>query len=192
MSMTMADAAYEAHAAAEALDELRAEAIADFQQERLRSYYEEHPEVTQQAIHTLKEAQALFEAKFISASLVFAFSATEQGLRNILLRPILSGLMHNELAARLIAPLYFPLDRLPKFLFPIVAEIANLDLSTYCRKDQPTTLWNEFGNLRVIRNAIVHHGERAKPDDACAALAVGHAMLSDVCARVMSAVAPSE
>ena len=192
MGMTIEDAAYEAYAAEEALDELRAEAIADFQQERLRSYYAEHPEVAQAAIDTLEEAQALFDAGFIRASLVSSISAAEQALMNTLLRPILYGLVHSESAATLVAGLYVRLDHLPKFLFPIVAESANVDLSTYCRHDQPITLWDEFRRLQRIRHGVLHRGERADPGDASTALAVAGAMLTDVLPRVMSAVAPSE
>lgn len=187
-----ADAAYEEHAWAEAMDELRAEAIAEFQQERLSSYYTEHPGVAQRAIDTLEEAQALFDAGFIPASLVFAIGAAEQALKNTLLRPILYGLVHSEFAAELVASLDVRLDHLPKLLFPIIAETANVDLSTYCRSDQPMTLWDEFTRLRRIRNGVLHRGERAEPGDASTALAVARAMLSDVSARVMSAVAPSE
>jgi len=187
-----ADAAYEKYAMGEALDALHAEAIAEFQQERLSSYYTEHPEVAQPAIDRLKEAQALFDAGFVSASLVFAFSAAEHMLRYTLLRPIIYGLVHSEFAAELVADVWIRLDDLPKLLFPIIAEIANVDLSTYCRDDEPITLWDEFKRLQVIRNGVVHRAKRVEKGDASTALAVGRAMLTDVVAPVMSAVAPSE
>ena len=194
MGMTMEeaamDAAFEAHAWEEEMDELRAEAIAEFQQERLSSYYTEHPKVAQRAIDTLKEAQALFDAGFFPASLVFAVSATEQALKNTLLQPILYGLVHSELAAGLVANLYVKIDQLPKLLFPIIAETANVNLSTYARDDQTITLWDEFRRLRLIRNGVLHRGERVERGDASTALIVGGAMLTDVCERVMSAVAP--
>jgi hypothetical protein len=174
------------------MDELRAEAIAEFQQERLSSYYTEHPEVAQRAINTLKEAQALFDAGFIPASLVFAVSATEQALKNILLQPILYGVVHSELAAGLVASLDVRLNRLPKLLFPIIADTANVDLLTYCRRDQPKTLWAEFKHLQGIRNGVLHGGEPVEQGDASTALMVGGAMLTDVCERVMAAVAPAE
>jgi len=192
MGFTIEDAIYEMHAVDEALDELRASAIAEFKQERLRSYYTKHPKVAQAAIDTLKEAQALFDAGFIPASLVFAISAAEQMLMDTLLRPIIHGLVHSEFAAELIAGAYVRLDHLPKLLFPIIAKTANVDLSTYSRHDQPITLWNEYKRLREIRNGVLHHGKRVEQGDASTALAVGRAMWTDVVEHVMSAVAPSE
>jgi len=186
------DEAYADYAAEAALDELREQAIAEFQQERLSSYYTEHPEVAQPAIDRLKEAQALFDAGFVSASLVFAISAAEQMLMDTLLRPIIYGLVHNEFAAELVARVEVRLDKLPKLLFPIIAEIAKVDLSTYCRHDQPNTLWAEFNRLRDIRNGVLHRGKSVEQGDASTALAVGRAMLTDVVVHVMSAVAPSE
>ena len=193
MSTTYADIAADAYAWEEEMDELRAEAIAEFQQDRLSSYYKEHPEVAQRAISTLKEAQALLDAGFVPTSLVFAVSATEQALKHILLQPILYEVVHSELAAGLVASLYVRLvrlDELPKLLFPIIAETANLDLSTYTRDDQPKTLWAEFKHLQGIRNGVLHGGEPVERGDASTALMVGGAMLTDVCERVMSAVAP--
>ena len=187
-----ADLAHEAYDWAKEMDELRAEAIDEFQQERLRSYYTEHPEVAQSATDTLTEAQALFDAGFISARLVFANSATEQALTNVLLRPTLYGLVHSEFAAELVASLDVHLDRLPKLLFPIIAETANVDLSTYCRHDQTITLWDEFRRVQRIRHGVLHRGEPVEPADASTALEVGRVMLTDVCERVMSTVAPPE
>ena len=187
-----ADAAYEKYAMGEALDALHAEAIAEFQQERLSSYYTEHPEVAQPAIDRLKEAQALFDAGFVSASLVFAISAAEQMLMDTLLRPIIYGLVHNEFAAELVARVEVRLDDLPKLLFPIIAKIAKVDLSTYRRHDQRSTLWAEFRRLQVIRNGVVHRAKNVEQEDASTALAVAGAMLTDVVEPVMSAVAPSE
>ena len=203
MDMTIEDDAWEKYAADaaygekdydydEAMDALREEAIADFQKERLRSYYEEHPEVAQPAIDRLEEAQALFDAGFISASLVFAISATEHMLKYTLFRPIIYGLVHDEFAAELVARVEVRLDNLPKLLFPIIAKIAKVDLSTYRRHDQPITLWDEFKRLQVIRNGVLHHGKSVEQGDASTALAVGDAMLTDVVRQVMSAVARSE
>ena len=187
-----ADAAYEKYAMGEALDALHAEAIAEFQQERLSSYYTEHPEVAQPAIDRLKEAQALFDAGFVSASLVFAISAAEHMLTYTLLRPIIYGLVHDEFAAELVARVEVRLDDLPKLLFPIIAKIAKVDLSTYRRHDQRSTLWAEFRRLQVIRNGVVHRAKNVEQEDASTALAVAGAMLTDVVEPVMSAVAPSE
>jgi len=187
-----ADADWEQYAADAALDALHAEAIAEFQQERLSSYYTEHPEVAQPAIDRLKEAQALFDAGFVSASLVFAISAAEHMLTYTLLRPIIYGLVHDEFAAELVARVEVRLDDLPKLLFPIIAKIAKVDLSTYRRHDQRSTLWAEFRRLQVIRNGVVHRAKNVEQEDASTALAVAGAMLTDVVEPVMSAVAPSE
>ncbi len=173
-----------------AMDALREQTIAEFQQERLGSYYTEHPEVAQPAIDRLNEAQALFDAGFISASLVFAISAVEHMLKYTLLRPIIYGLVHSEFAAELIADVEVRLATLPKLLFPIIAKIAKVDLSTYRRHDQPITLWDEFKRLQVIRNGVLHQGKSVEQGDASTALAVGDAMLTDVVRHVMSAVAP--
>jgi hypothetical protein len=181
---------YADYAEDEALGELRAEAIAEFQQERLSSYYTEHPEVAQPAIDRLKEAQALFDAGFVSASLVFAISAAEHMLTYTLLRPIIYGLVHDEFAAELVARVEVRLGDLPKLLFPIIAKIAKVDLSTYRRHDQRSTLWQEFRRLQEIRHGVLHRGKNVGQEDASAALAVSRGMFTDVVEPVMSAVAP--
>lgn len=184
----IADEAFEAQAWAEAMEDLRGRAIAKFQQGRLRSYYAGHLDVAAGAIESLKEARSLFDAGFIRPSLVFAVSASEQALKNALLRPMLYGLVHSETAATLVASLDVRLERIPKLLFPIIAENAGVDLSTYCRAGQSITWWDEFRRLQRTRHGILHRGQGAEPHDAETALAVASAVLDDV-VRMVIAVA---
>lgn len=192
MSMTLDEVRMDAAAAdyywQKEMAELEENAISEFQQERLSSYYTEHPDVALKAAETLAQAEALHSAGFVPASLVFGVSAAEQALKNILLRPILYGLVHNEFAAGLVASLDVHLNRLPKLLFPIINETAALNLSTYCRDGQQNTLWDEFRRVQLIRNGVLHAGERVNPTAAATALAVGQSMLNDVCKKVMAEV----
>ncbi len=76
------------------------EAVRVFTTERLQSYYVQHPELAVPALNTLGYAQSLMPT-YPQAALVFAVSATEIIVKDVFLRPIVSGLVHSEdLASR--------------------------------------------------------------------------------------------
>jgi hypothetical protein len=79
-------------------DDLYGEVINQFTSERLQSYYVENPRVIGRALWSLGEARSLL-ATHPSAALVLAVTAAEVGLKSGLLKPILHGLVHDDVMA---------------------------------------------------------------------------------------------
>src|SRR5271163_4147835 len=69
------------------------DAVNQFTSERLQSYYLKHPELASAAINALQYAQ-LLRPSFHRAALVFAATSMELTVKNVLLKPIISGLVH--------------------------------------------------------------------------------------------------
>src|SRR5262249_9445644 len=131
MSYDEHDAAYD-----EWMDELyrehKKEAISEFTTERLQSYFLDNPEVAKPSTSALSEARALKEAGFNSAAFLFAQIATETGIKFVLLKPIVSGLVHDTPTAALVSDLalgHIGLDRFRGLLFEVLRRIGGIDLS---------------------------------------------------------------
>lgn len=76
-----------------AIDEIREEAIAEFAIGRLQSYYRDHQDIRIPPLRSLEKAKSLLQHD-PSASLVFAIAASEVCIKNLILRPIVYGLVH--------------------------------------------------------------------------------------------------
>lgn len=137
-----------------------------FASERLQSFYLDNPDVAKAALWALGEARSLLGAH-PSAALVFAVAAMEVGLKAMLLKPILYGLVHAEFAGALIAELATERqDRSKGLVFAILAEYGGIDLKTYRRPGAPKTLWEEMADVQKARNSVVHRAEAAAVADA--------------------------
>jgi hypothetical protein len=84
MSYTLEDAAYDMYMADEGArllyEEHRERAISEFTDERLQSYYLEHPALAQPALQALTDSRYLVPIH-LGASLVFAAIAAEIGIK---------------------------------------------------------------------------------------------------------------
>jgi hypothetical protein len=159
--------------------------IAEFQAERLQSYFLAHPDVAQPAIGALAEARSLYSVS-PRAVLILASTASEVGLKSVLLRPIVHGLVHDESLAGLITDLvasYQPLERFHKLLSAVLLKLGGIDLTTYTRAGAQKTLWEEIRSSREYRNEVVH---RARSVDIQAAQ---HAL--DIASTVLDLIFPA-
>ena len=100
MSMSESDYAQDQYLA-DLYEEHREEALEEFTEERLRSYYDKNELLAQPAFDFLSEARRLDRSN-ATARFIFAAVVIEVGLKAILFRPIVYGLVHDESTAALI------------------------------------------------------------------------------------------
>jgi hypothetical protein len=187
----MLDYLDERQAVAEEWAEREREIVESFTQERLKSYYLGHPDVTQKAHRALTEAKKLLADGHAQAALVFAGTAIEIGYKAALLRPIVSGLVHNEALADVITALateHRGLERFSGLLAAIVAEFAQVDLKTFVRKGSKRRFWDEMTTVASDRNGIVHRGNDADEGAANAAVAVADTLLNLLLPKVLGSI----
>lgn len=84
----------------EVLETHRDEIVDEFLSNRIAEYYQNHPDLAQATTSTISEARSLLNVS-PSASLVFSRSAIEIVLRDVLLKPLAFGMVHDEKAGSL-------------------------------------------------------------------------------------------
>ena len=149
------------------------EAIAEFQYERLQSYFLAHPRLVEPALQQLAMARNLLGQGYADAALVFAASAVEVGLKQALFKPVVYGMVHSEAAAAIITELsvgHAAIDRFKGLLLDILASYLKIDLPRYISEGATKTLWEEIKDSQNHRNAILHRGEHRSPEEAQVAL----------------------
>lgn len=150
------------------VDEISRDAIAEFQIERLQSFYLEHPDIARNAIERYGEAKELFSS-YPGAALVLFVTATEVALKVVLLKPVVHGLVHNDAVAALVADLaitHTGLDRFKSLLAKILETYGGIDFSAFRIESHNKTLWEELTQIQSARNALIHRAETASADDA--------------------------
>jgi hypothetical protein len=158
------------------------DAIKQFTGERLQSYYLANPTLGEPALGALDYAQALLPRQPLAA-LVFATTAMELAIKVVLIKPIVSGLVHTEGLATFITDLttqHTGMDRFQDLLTEILAMFGGVDLKTYTRPNSKRTLWQEIAEVQKVRNAVIHRGERAKDSMAHLAVAVAATLLRKI------------
>ncbi len=173
MSITPDEAAYEEWYG-QLADEISEQAIEEFTEERLRSYYLENPNVAEQPIRLYLEAKELVE-KHRGASLVLFVTAIEVGLKVTLLKPIVYGLVHNESLAELIADLAVKkngFDRVKTLLSRILADFGGIDLMEFKIDGHPKTMWEEITKVQDARNHLIHRAQPVSEENATLAMEV--------------------
>lgn len=163
-------------------EEHRKEAIEEFTSERLSSYYSENKQLAKPAFEALSDAKAL-SALNPTASLVLAAIAMEVGLKAILLKPIVYGLVHTDSVASLITDLalaHTGMDRYKKLLLHLLREHSGVDLDTFTRSGSKKTLWEEISEIQTARNAIMHRAEKGSPEMDQLALAVASEIIDHI------------
>jgi hypothetical protein len=148
------------------------DAVKQFTEERLQSHYLANPKLAEPALDALTYAQSLLSTQPLAA-LVFATTSTELAIKAVLLRPIVSGLVHTEGLAAFITDLatqHTGMERFRELLTEILAQFGGVDLKTYTRPNSKRKLWEEIDDIQKARNGVIHRGE--KPKDSAAPLAV--------------------
>jgi len=167
------------------VDEISRDAIAEFQTERLRSYYINNPDVARNAVARYKEARGLLTTHPGAALVLFVTSA-EVVLKSVLLKPVIHGLVHNEAVADLVADLAVTqtgLDRFKSLLAKIIETYGEIAFTDFRIEGHKKTLWEELAIIQKARNALVHRAEPVGDGDA--------ALASEVATMVMGNWLPS-
>jgi len=141
--------------------EHKAQAIAEFTAERLRSFYIKNPEVMHSGVTSFKEAKALRESNHFSAALVFYVTSIELFLKATLLKPVVYGLVHNDALAEVIVQYALGqsgFDRYRSLLAKLFADLADIDLGGIKRDGASISLLDEALEIQKIRNKVIHQG----------------------------------
>ena len=123
MSMDWEEARREAYydeLVEEILHDHKEEIIEEFQEGRLASYYIANPEIAAPAKRFQRQAEALVDSNS-SAALVLAFAAAEYFIKTVFLKPVVSGLVHDEKVAELVASIVVMSRDFQDRLFEILA-----------------------------------------------------------------------
>ncbi|RWO94198.1 MAG: hypothetical protein EOQ98_31860 [Mesorhizobium sp.] len=153
--------------------------ISEFALERLRSFYLEHPDLSEPATSVLAEAKALLPVS-PSAALVFAFVCIEITLRDVLARPVAVGLVHDGTMGELVAELVVSNRHFHKLLFHILNEAGHVPLDVLRRTKKSTNIWAEKEALRAKRDQVVHRGAKATTEEADVAIWIAAFLLEKV------------
>lgn len=163
------------------------EAIQEFTLERLQSYYLKDPLLGSAPFCSLTESGVLL-AEHPSAALVFAATAVEVGLKVVLLKPIVYGLVHDSSAAGLITDLAVGHggDKYRDLLFHILSEFGGVDVGNFRRASSKKALWEEIRIIQDRRNAVLHRAELASTEEAEQAVAVASVVLEELFPAVVT------
>jgi len=192
MGTTWEDVAWEiAHAEEawqEAVKDIKEEAIIEFGEERYKAFFISNPEMHLTALEILNESEKLLNNQHFSASVIYSFTAIENILRDLILRPLVWGTFIDEEVAGLITDsvLNNRIDQMSKFIFHFIKECTGLDLRKITRSNQSIPLWQEINELRLLRNHIIHKGIKCDEDSAVRALETAKHLYNDIFLIVLS------
>jgi hypothetical protein len=166
----------------------RERAIEEFTVERLTSFYEANPLVAQPPCGALAESKMLLAEGHTTGAQVFAAVAIEVGLKSVLLKPVVHGLICGESTAEIISDLalrHTRFDFLHRLLAKILQEHGGVDLETYIRPGAAKKLLCEISEVQKCRDRLLHRAETASPVQAKQAIAVAEAILEQLFPTVM-------
>jgi hypothetical protein len=187
MSMTEHEYAFDEYMS-QLYEEHKAEAIEEFTAERLQSYYTDNRLLAKPAFCMFSEAQTLIDVN-PTAGFVFAAIAMEVGLKEILLKPIVFGLVHVASFASLVTNLvmsHHSMDRYKDLLLQILRDHGGVDLQIYRRSSSVKTIWEEIKNVQTKRNHILHTAQKAFHEDAKLALGVASTIINELFPAVVT------
>jgi hypothetical protein len=123
-----------------------------------------------------------------SAALVFGATAVEVGLKVVLLKPIVYGLVHDASAAGLITDLAVSQggDKYRDLLFHILSEFGGADFRNPGRAGSKKSLWEEIQIVQKQRNTVLHRAEIASKEEAEISVAVASVMLEELFPAVVA------
>ncbi|VAX24271.1 hypothetical protein MNBD_NITROSPINAE03-1526 [hydrothermal vent metagenome] len=181
MSMDEHDVAYERYMS-DLYEEHYHEAIEEFTDELLISYYTDNKLLAKPAINSLCEARKL-EGANPTAVFILAAIAVEVGLKVTLLKPIIFGLVHDNSVASLITDLTVSHPAMKKYqqlLLRVLDQHGGVNIEKIIREGSDKTLWDEIKEVKELRNLIMHRAEKASIANADLALGVASTILEKV------------
>lgn len=146
--------------AEELYPEHKEQAIDEFIDERLKSYYLTNNDIAVNSISFIKRAKELISSD-PTASLIFSSIATEVILKSVLLKPVVYGLVHTESLAELISSMLLKqngIDRFKALVFSILESYIEFEegIEKFKREGSEINLWNERAEIQTTRNNIMH------------------------------------
>ena len=174
--------------AEELYGEHKKRAIAEFTEERLKSYYTSNSMVMRPAVDAIQEGNRLQENGHNAAALVFYVTATELLLKATLLRPVIYGLIHTETIAEIFVQETLKqagFDRYEKLLAKLFETLTGLTLSNVLRENATENILQESKKIQGLRNAILHRGESCEAEDAEKAKLIAVAVFDQVVRPVL-------
>ena len=159
------DAFYE-QISQELYPEHKEQAIDEFIEERMHSYYLKNPNIIQAPIDSYLHANELVDISPRGA-LVMYTTAVELFLKSVLLKPVLFGMINNENVAKLIVdssmrlPGFNSYKKLLNSLCLCVADIKISDIQGTSGKP----ILDEAEEIQKVRNRVLHQGHKASVDD---------------------------
>lgn len=155
------------------------QAISEFTEERLRSFYVKSPFVMRPAVDSLQQGKRLLSLEQEAPALVFFVSAIELLLKSTLLKPVVYGLVHHEPLAEIIVRHTLGqsgFDRYEGLLSELFLGLAKMNIKDIKREGSEERLLDECKKLQKIRNDIIHRGEKCSKSDAELAMEVSVAV----------------
>ena len=149
--------------------------------------YLENRFIAKAAIDSLARSKILISIN-TTASFIFSVIAIEVGLKSILLKPIVFGLVHTESVAELIANLsisHTGMNRYRDLLLHVLKEHGGINFDSYKRRNSNKILWEEIQKLQKIRNKVIHRADTVEEGSANLALDVASEILEMIFPSVM-------
>jgi len=135
------------------------QAIDEFIEERMQSYYLKHPHLIEAPFDSYHHANELLQISPRSALIMYT-TAIELFLKIVLLKPVLYGMVHNESVAELIVRSTIGQSgfaRYNKLLNLLCSHAAGIELSDIKGMNGRPIL-SEAEDVQKIRNKVVHQG----------------------------------
>ena len=169
---------------------LKERAIEEFTEERLTSYYFENPSILLSSFEILNESKSVLNHS-PSASLLLSCTAIEVAVKSGILKPIIYGFIHSDIAAEIITDTTIKqtgLDRFNNLLAKLIDDVASFDIKVFKRTGGTQTLWSERSKFQKIRNNISHKAMKCTLEDARASIDVAEAVLEELIPKILFAL----
>ncbi len=172
-----------------AIEEYLAEEILP---ERLEAFYRRKSDIIIAPLNLLIEAKELYQLKRYSASQVFAGAALEVTFKDVLLKPIVSGMIHNDTVAEIIIDIFSShireIDRFKGLLINVIKEVSGINIAEYKHENSKQTIWGQASEVRKQRNALLHKATPATLEEAELSLSVATFVLEDLFPRILEKI----
>ena len=172
------------------LSEFKERAIDEFTEERLRSYYIDHPDLIISALNALTEAKKV-ETTSPTSSILLAAISIELGFKIGILKPIVFGFVHSEAAAEAISNITIKqtgIDRFKNLLITLLNDISSVDISKFTRNGITKPLWDERSEIQILRNKISHQGKIFTLVESNFAISVAESVLYELLPAILTSI----
>lgn len=167
--------------------EHKKQAIDEFIEGRMQSYFLKNPKIIQAPIDSYHHANELLEIS-PQGALVMYTTAIELFLKSVLIKPVLYGMVHNEHIANTIvdaAVSQSGFSRYKKLLSALCSHAASIELSEIKGMEGKPILI-EADEVQQVRNRVVHQGYKVSIEEMGKAKNVASLILTEVVEPVLN------